>query len=371
MTIKTLELYNFRNYEKQAISLSDGINILYGQNAQGKTNILEALYISSTGKSHRTNNYHDLVQNGKPGFEIKLHAYIDNRENSIVIRYSFEKGRFAEINGIKREKLSDILGTLNMILFSPETLEVIKGSPAIRRRFLDILLCQTNRNYLYCLQQYNMLIKNKSAALKKGKSEKKYVEVIPIWNDQISHYGGKIAFLRLKALEKLNLYMKDEIQQITLDKETSDLFYKTYCNYSDDAGEADFQNVLSEKLKTGINKEILMGQCLYGPHRDDFEIMLNGMNSRQYCSQGQQRTLALSLIIAELLFVEETKGEKPVLLLDDVMSELDLKRQEYLLRGLYDVQTIITTTDNILFEGIKDRNVKSFHVENGCVSSIS
>ena len=365
MTIQELELYQFRNYNKQSLAFGEGINILYGQNAQGKTNILEALYISSTGKSHRTNNYHDLIQNGQTGFEIKLSATVNNRENSIIVRYSKDKGKSAEINGIRREKLSDILGTLNMIFFSPETLEVVKGSPACRRKFLDILLCQTNRKYLHLLKRYNSLIKNKSLALKKGKQEKRFEEIIPIWNEHISSYGGKIVYLRMNAIKKLNLYMKNEIHKITDNAETSELVYKTFCNTDEDKDEAYYEGELLKSLSEGMQKEMSILQCVYGPHRDDFEISLNGMNSRQYCSQGQQRTLALSLILAELFFIEEEKGEKPVLLLDDVMSELDLKRQEYLLRGLSNVQTIITTTDEIPYISLEGRNVKKFFIENG------
>lgn len=365
MTIQEVELFQFRNYNKQSLAFGEGINILYGQNAQGKTNILEALYISSTGKSHRTNNYHDLIQNGQTGFEIKLSATVNNRENSIIVRYSKDKGKSAEINGIRREKLSDILGTLNMIFFSPETLEVVKGSPACRRKFLDILLCQTNRKYLHLLKRYNSLIKNKSLALKKGKQEKRFEEIIPIWNEHISSYGGKIVYLRMNAIKKLNLYMKNEIHKITDNAETSELVYKTFCNTDEDKDEAYYEGELLKSLSEGMQKEMSILQCVYGPHRDDFEISLNGMNSRQYCSQGQQRTLALSLILAELFFIEEEKGEKPVLLLDDVMSELDLKRQEYLLRGLSNVQTIITTTDEIPYISLEGRNVKKFFIENG------
>jgi len=365
VTIQEVELHQFRNYTKQNLSFGDEINILYGQNAQGKTNILESLYISSTGKSHRTNNYHDLIQNGQTGFEIKLRATVNNRENSIIIRYSKDIGKSAEINGIRREKLSDILGTLNMIFFSPETLEVVKGSPASRRKFLDILLCQTNRQYLHFLKRYNSLIKNKSIALKKGKQEKRYEEIIPIWNEHISAYGGKIVYLRMNAIKKLNLYMKNEIHKITDNTETSELVYKTFCNTDEVKDEAFYKKELLQTLSEGMQKEINILQCIYGPHRDDFEILLNGMNSRQYCSQGQQRTLALSLILSELFFIEEVKGEKPVLLLDDVMSELDLKRQEYLLRGLSNVQTIITTTDEIPYISLEGRNVKKFFIENG------
>ena len=247
MTIQEVELHQFRNYTKQNLSFGDEINILYGQNAQGKTNILESLYISSTGKSHRTNNYHDLIQNGQTGFEIKLRATVNNRENSIIIRYSKDTGKSAEINGIRREKLSDILGTLNMIFFSPETLEVVKGSPASRRKFLDILLCQTNRQYLHLLKRYNSLIKNKSIALKKGKQEKRYEEIIPIWNEHISAYGGKIVYLRMNAIKKLNLYMKNEIHKITDNTETSELVYKTFCN-TDEVKDEAFYKKSSYKL---------------------------------------------------------------------------------------------------------------------------
>ena len=367
MTIQELELNRFRNYKKESLTFGEGINILYGQNAQGKTNILEALYISSTGKSHRTNNYNDLIQNGQTGFEIKLRAKINNRDNSIIIRYSNDKKKNAEINGIKREKLSDILGTLNMILFSPETLEVVKGSPAIRRKFLDILLCQTNRQYLHLLKRYNSLIKNKSIALKKGQSDKKYEEIIPVWNEHISVYGGKIVYLRNSAVNKLKKYMKNEIHKITDGAESSELIYKTFCETNEENDEKYYENQLLKRLNEGMQKEISISQCIFGPHRDDFEILLNGMNSRQYCSQGQQRTLALSLILAELFYIEEIKGEKPVLLLDDVLSELDLKRQEYLLKGLSNVQTIITATDETRFISKDQRTIKKFHIENGKV----
>lgn len=369
MTVRDLELINFRNYEKQKISFGDGINILYGQNAQGKTNILEALYIASTGKSHRTNNYHDLIKNDCDGFELRLSSIVNGRENKIRIKYSKEKGRFLEINGIKRDKISDVLGTLNMILFSPETLDVVKGSPVERRKFLDILLCQTDRQYLYILKRYNKLIKSKAAALKKWKNEKKYEDIFPVWNEHIAALGAKIAYMRMNAIKKLDGYMKEEMKSITSGMEISSLQYKTFCGFGDETNEENFRERLADKLNKGMEKEISVSQCVYGPHRDDFEILLNDMNSRQYCSQGQQRTLALSLILAELLFTGEIKGEKPVLLLDDVLSELDLKRQEYLLRGLSDVQTIITTTDELPFSKLKEKDVKRFLIKDGSVFS--
>lgn len=368
MTVRELELTDFRNYRKQRISFSEGINILYGQNAQGKTNVLEALYIASTGKSHRTSNYHDLIRNGGCSFEIRLKCGADGRDNTIVIRYSRDRGRFLEINGIRRERISDVLGTLNIILFSPETLEVVKGSPAARRKFLDILLCQTDRQYLYELKRYNQLVKNKSAALKKGKNEKKYEETLPVWNEHISQTGAKIAVMRMKALKALDGYMKNEVSSITSGQEKSSLKYKTFCEIDENANEDFFREQLSETLKKGMDKEISISQCIYGPHRDDFEILLNGLNSRQFCSQGQQRTLALSLIMAELLYTEEIKGEKPVLLLDDVLSELDSGRQEYLVKGLAEVQTVITTTDDLPYSGLKVKDIRKFLVKEGTVT---
>ncbi|NLM73469.1 MAG: DNA replication/repair protein RecF [Clostridiaceae bacterium] len=367
MTVKQLMVRNFRNYECQVIDFGEGINILYGNNAQGKTNILEALYIAATGKSYRTNNYQDLIQYGKLSFEIKLSALTDERENSILIRHSKGKGRFIEVNGVKRDKISDILGTFNIIMFSPETLEIVKGSPQLRRKFLDILLCQTDRKYLFYLQQYNKLIKNKSVALRRGREDRKFDEVIPVWNERISVLGGKIAALRNETLHKLNRHMNEEIKKITSGKETSLLIYNTFCECSENSDEKYFENQLRKKLNEGIEKEFRLCQCLYGPHRDDFEILLNGMNSRHYCSQGQQRTLALSLIISQLYYIKEVKNEKPVLLLDDVMSELDLSRQEYLLNGLYDVQTMITTTDALAFSNMDNRKIRRFYVENGKV----
>ncbi|NMA67210.1 MAG: DNA replication/repair protein RecF [Clostridiaceae bacterium] len=365
MTVKNLKVKNYRNYDSLDVNFSDNINILYGHNAQGKTNILEALYIASAGKSHRTNSYFDLIKKGELSFEINLTTMLKDRENLIKIRYVKDKGKHIEINGVKRDKLSDILGHFNMIMFSPETLEVIKGTPLVRRKFLDILLCQTNRSYLYNLQQYNALIKNKSAALKKSKYEKKYIDIIPIWNEKISFFGGKIAASRMNAIRILDKYMKIEMSKITAGKETSSIKYKTFCDFNIDCDEKYFTDQLKEKLDNGIESELNIKQCLYGIHRDDFEIFLNQLNSRYYCSQGQQRTLALSLIIAELHFIEDIKGEKPVLLLDDVMSELDNTRQNYLIQGLYNVQTIITTTDPLAFDSIKNNDIKRFYVKKG------
>lgn len=369
MFVEKLELRNFRNYTNQSIVFDDGINILYGENAQGKTNILEALYITATGKSQRTNNYHDMIKNGSDGFEIKMSAATGERLNQIEIRYSREEGKYAEVNGIRRNKISDILGTMNMIFFSPETLEIIKGSPQERRKFIDVLLCQVSKNYLYSLQQYNQILRNKSLALRKGKTEKKYEEIIPIWNEHLSGHGGRIAFVRDRTIKRLNAFMKEEMSKISDGVETSEIIYRTFADCPENPTEVYYSERLAEKLNQGMKKEKDIGQCLIGPHRDDMEILLNGMNSRQYCSQGQQRSLALSLVLSELKWIEEIKGDKPVLLLDDVMSELDRKRQDYLLKGLYDIQTIITTTDDNILKDDMNRKVKSMHVKSGKVDS--
>lgn len=369
MHVEKLELKDFRNYVSQSIVFDHGINILYGENAQGKTNVLEALYITATGKSQRTNNYHDLIRKDADGFNIKMSAFAGERLNQIAIRYSREEGKYAEVNGIRRNRISDILGTMNMIFFSPETLEIVKGPPVGRRKFIDILLCQVSKSYLYSLQQYNQIIKNKSLALKKGKHDRKYDEIIPIWNEHLSGHGGRIAFVRDKAVKRLNAFMKEEMLRISDGTETSEIIYKTFADCPENPSEIYYSEQLADNLNKGMKKEKELGQCIIGPHRDDMEILLNGLNSRQYCSQGQQRSLALSLVLSELKWIEEIKGDKPVLLLDDVMSELDRKRQDYLLRGLYDIQTIITTTDdNILKDSINNKG-KIFLVKAGKVIS--
>lgn len=370
MKVERLDVRNFRNYENQSVVFGDGINILYGENAQGKTNILEALYLTATGKSQRTNSYHDLIRYGTDGFEISLKAKVRENDIRIDIRYFREKGKHVEINGIKRNKISDILGTLNMIFFSPETLDIVKGSPMKRRKFIDILLCQVSKSYLFSLQQYNLLVKNKSIALKKGRDDKKYEDIIPIWNANISKHGGRIAYIRDRTIRRLDFFMKEEIRRISDMKEESALIYKTYVQCPHDPSEDYYVESLERKLMEGMDREKELGQCLYGPHRDDIEILLNGMNSRQYCSQGQQRSLALALVLSELRWIDEIKGDRPVLLLDDVMSELDGKRQEYLMKGLSGIQTIITTTDDQRFLREEFKSANRYRVVTGTVTRV-
>jgi recF protein len=370
LKVERLELKNFRNYVHQSVDFGEGINILFGENAQGKTNILEALYITATGKSQRTNNYHDLIRNGSDGFEISLKSMVREMDTRIDIRYFREKGKHVEINGIKRNRISDILGTLNMIFFSPETLDIVKGSPLQRRKFIDILLCQVSKSYLYSLQQYNKLIKNKSIALKKGRTDKKYDDIIPIWNENIAKHGGRIAYIRDRTIRRLDVFMKEEMASISDRKEESALIYRTYTDCPSGSDESYYVECLSRKLREGMAREKELGQCIYGPHRDDIVIMLNGMNSRQYCSQGQQRSLALALVLSELRWIDELKGDRPVLLLDDVMSELDMKRQEYLMTGLKGIQTIITTTDDKRLTRGEFRNANKYRVVSGTVTRV-
>lgn len=371
MIVENLEIRNFRNYGQQRLAFSQGVNVLFGKNAQGKTNCLEALYMTATGKSHRTNSYHDLIKKDTDGFHISLTATIEERKQQIEVSYSRDKGKCAEVNGIRRDRISDILGIMNMILFSPETIEIIKGSPLLRRKFLDVLLCQISKNYLYSLQQYQLLIKNKSAALKRSRQDRKFDELLPIWNENLAKYGGKIASIRHKTLLRLNSFMKEELRLISEGKEESCLHYKTFAESHLASDETYYAECLRAKLEEGRQKEKETGQCLYGPHRDDVEILLNDMNSRLYCSQGQQRSLALSLVLAELKFMEEVRGDKPVLLLDDVLSELDEGRQGYLIRGLKGIQTIITTTEAENVQHLMGReSLAGFKVLSGTVERV-
>ena len=366
MIVSEIRLTNYRNYISQELAFSEGVNLFYGENGQGKTNLLEAIYLMATGKSHRTSNYNDLVGFGSEGFEIILKGMVNDREITLRVRYLKERGRITEINGIRRERISDVLGTMNMILFSPETLSIVKGSPAERRRFLDVLLCQTSRSYLENLQRYNKIIKNKSAALKNYRTGRSFQEVIPVFNEALAKTGGQVIKKRWEAIEKLNAFTRQEMRQLAGDREQILLRYKTSLGegMAQDS-DIDYEKELALKLERSIKKELETGQCLYGPHRDDMEMTLNDKSSRVFSSQGQQRSLALALILAELRFVEDERGEKPVLLLDDVMSELDERRREALVGGLKNVQTIITTTEPLLYTDLPVHEKREFIVKDG------
>lgn len=363
MEIKKLHLRNFRNYCDETVEFSKNISFIFGENAQGKTNIIEGLYLLSTGKSHRTNNMNELVKYGENYFDIMLEFEENQYLQSIRMKYEKGKGRELYINDIKREKISDLLGVIRSVLFAPESLQYVKGSPGERRRILDIVLCQMNGKYLSDLQKYSRIIKNKNILLKNYQTERKYDDQLDVWNESQARTGAKIIEKRKEFIEMLEKRMSRLMLGISDGKEKIRLKYKSFY----EEGKPVYES-LAEAINKSKEREIEQGNCLAGPHRDDMEIYVNEKNSRIYCSQGQQRSVALAMDIAIVEEIEEKTEKSPILLLDDVMSELDIKRQSFLYELIQKRQTVITSTEKMKLEEKKNKNISYIHVEEGKVT---
>lgn len=340
MRVVSVELKNFRNYDSLSLKFSDGINVLVGKNAQGKTNLLEAIYLVAIGRSPRTSKDRDLIKWGsdfaKVNVEItriggrkKIEVYLFNNQNKAI-----------KINSFPISKIGELMGEFNCIYFSPDEMRLIKDSPDERRRFIDIHLSQFDKNYFYHLAKYNKVLQARNKLLKSG-NESVIKDTISIWNEQLASIGAKLIFDRIKFLQKLSVHAKIVHGYLTSDSEVMDLEYVGMTGDSI----SDIKNKLQSEYDKNLAKDIHIGYTTVGPHRDDIKISANGIDLRSFGSQGQQRTGALSLKLAELEVFCENLGEYPVLLLDDVLSELDIDRQNKLLSFVEKMQTIITCTD--------------------------
>lgn len=359
MYIKNLELINFRNYGTLSLKLNKGINVFIGDNAQGKTNILESIYYCSLGKSHRTNKDKELIKWDAKEAYISIYVSKERLDKKVDIKIFKEGKKGIRINSIKLNNISDLIGTFNVVIFSPEDLKIVKESPSYRRRFLDIELCKLNKKYYYSLVQYNKVLNERNAVLRKWNRD---IGIVEIYDKQMSKFGSFIIKERLKYIDKLNEKGNEIHRDITSDRENIDFKYITPIK--------DFHNIdkeLFELLSQNREKDMEKKMTSVGPHRDDFSININEIDTRKFGSQGQQRTSVLSIKFASLEIIKEQIGEYPVLLLDDVLSELDLKRQKYILNSIKRVQTIITCTGIIDIKDYLDENVKIYEVEDGTV----
>ncbi|MCM1257159.1 MAG: DNA replication/repair protein RecF [Roseburia sp.] len=334
MTVKTLELNNFRNYEKLHINFEDGTNILYGNNAQGKTNVLEAIYLSGTTKSHKGSKDREMIRFSQE--EAHIRAIIEKHKKEFQIDMHLKKNRTKGIavNKIPIRKASELFGILNIVFFSPEDLNIIKNGPKERRRFLDLELCQLNRIYLSDLTKYNKVLMQRNKLLKDIYFRPELKDTLPVWDMQLSEYGKKVTAERRKFVDQLNDIVTEIHSKISGGKEEMVLKYEP--NVEEENFEVELQNSMARDLK--------MGQTFVGPHKDDLSFRIKGIDIRKFGSQGQQRTSALSLKLAEIELVRKVIKDSPVLLLDDVLSELDSSRQNYLLNNISGTQTIITCT---------------------------
>ena len=357
MIIKSLELSNFRNYDSLEIYFDKGTNILYGDNAQGKTNILEAIYISSTTKSHKGSKDKDIVKFGQEESHIRSILKKEGIDVRIDMHLRKNKSKGIAIDGQKIKKAAELLGILNVVFFSPEDLSIIKNGPAERRRFVDMELCQLDSFYLYNLNHYNKIVNQRNKLLKDMYFRPELRETLSIWDSQLVSYGSKIIERRELFIKQLNEIIGEIHKKLSGNRENIKI------KYDPDTLIEEYKN----KLIVNQDKDIKLKQTTAGPHRDDFSFMSEDVDIRKFGSQGQQRTAALSLKLSEIELVKKMTNDNPVLLLDDVLSELDSNRQNYLLNSIGDIQTIITCTGLDEFINNRFEINKVFKVENGNV----
>ncbi|WP_395322082.1 DNA replication/repair protein RecF [Levilactobacillus parabrevis] len=368
MYLQELQLQHFRNYPSADLKLGPGINVLLGENAQGKTNLLEAIYVLALTRSHRTANDHDLVN--WEAKTAKVSGRVVKAVGSVPLELTFSRqGKRAKVNHLEQARLSQYIGQLNVILFAPEDLAIVKGAPTVRRRFMDMEFGQMNPRYLYNLSQYRTLLKQRNRYLKDLQhKQNRDLLFLSVLSDQLAAYGAEIIAQRLRMLHKLEHWAQAIHAEISQQKEELTFHYATQVPEDQLTDPDTICAALTQLYKDHQDKELYRGTTLVGPHRDDLHFRVNGKNVQTFGSQGQQRTTALSVKLAEIDLMKEETGEYPVLLLDDVLSELDDARQTHLLKAIQDkVQTFITTTSlsGITRQLIKDPTI--FHVANGTV----
>ncbi len=355
MLIESLELSSYRNYDDLSIRFGSRNNILYGDNAQGKTNILESIYVCSTTRSHRGSKDRELIKLGCDESHIRMYV----RKKDIIHRMDMHlrknKPKGAAIDGIPVKKTGELMGFVNIVFFSPEDLSIIKNGPSERRRFIDMQLCQSDKIYLYDLINYNKVLAQRNNLLKQIGSDRSLTDTLDIWDEQLINYAVKIITRRREYIKELNEIIRDIHLKLSGNLEELDI------GYDMNVGEDE----IYQRLKKDRDRDIFQKMTNCGPHRDDLKIMIKDKDLRRFGSQGQQRTCALSLKISELKFIKNNVGEEPVLLLDDVLSELDRKRQNYLLESIENTQTIITCTGLEEFIENRFRIDKTFFVDNG------
>ena len=355
MYIQSLELKNYRNYDRLIIEFSSGTNILYGDNAQGKTNILEAVYLGATTKSHRGSKDKEIIRFGENESHIRIHLMKHDIGHQIDMHLKKSRTKGAAIDRIPIKRSSDLLGFVPVIFFSPEDLSIIKNGPSERRKFLDIELSQLEKMYLHQLSSYNRVMAQRNNLLKQLAYQRELLDTLDSWDLQLVKYGSEVIRYRQKFIEDLNEIIREIHKNLTGKKEKIVLKYDYSVNYDE------FLTVLQRKREIDL-KYASTGA---GPHRDDIEFLVNGIDIRKFGSQGQQRTAALSLKLAQIELVKRQTGETPILLLDDVLSELDSSRKNYLLDSIKDIQTLITCTGLEEFINSHLQIDKMFQVKSG------
>ncbi|GAA0136037.1 DNA replication/repair protein RecF [Paenibacillus sp. YSY-4.3] len=370
MYVNHLRLEHYRNYETLELNGFGNVNLLIGRNAQGKTNLLESLFVLALTKSHRTTKDKELIAFGSDHAVIAAEVEKKYGTLNLELRLSHQ-GKRAKLNSLEQRKLSDFIGALNVVMFAPEDLEIVKGTPGIRRRFLDMEIGQVQPSYLFHLQQYQKVLMQRNNLLKQAYGAgPEMLTMLEIWNEQLAEHGVKIIKRRKQFIRKLQKWAEQIHEGITGGLEKLELSYLPSFGEAEEEDEAVLMEQFMIKLSQMKDQEIRRGMTLSGPHRDDLAFHINGNEAQVYGSQGQQRTTALSLKLAEIELIHEEIGEYPILLLDDVLSELDPYRQTQLIETFQSkVQTFITATGIESINAGRLQDASIFHVHEGQVNS--
>ena len=368
MQAQKITLRDFRNIKEATVEFKSGINVIYGDNAEGKTNLLEAVYFAAIGKSFRGQHVNDLIRFGESEAHLALDFQAKGRDQQISLSLASGRVRQVQKNRVKCRRMSEIVGAFRAVLFCPEHLSLIKDGPAERRQFLDIAISAAEPLYMGALQRYNQVLKQRNALLKTAEGDMAMFEAtVPVWSEQLAREGAYIARSRARYVRAAAEVVRECFLDMTGEREVPNLLYLGVCGKED----ADYEDLgateafLLKKLSENHAREIAAGSTLWGTHKDDVEVTLNGRLARSFCSQGQQRSLALSLKIAEGELCKKDSGEYPVLLFDDVLSELDRGRREYLLRRVKGKQVIMTTCEK---EGLSSDHL--IIVKNGTYQNV-
>lgn len=361
MHIRHLQLKNYRNYEEVSVDFDPGVNILYGENANGKTNLIEAINMAATSKSHRLSKDSEIIRLGQEDGHIHLAFIKDGIDETIDMHLRIKGNKAIAINKMGIKKLNELFGMIHVIMFSPEDLGLIKNGPKERRRFIDLELSQLNPLYMYYLSHYYKVLKQRNKLLKDSRHNTELMDLIDVFDLQLVEYGSRIIDMREDFIDALNPVYHEKHFHISGGKEDVQLFYE--------------KNVTSDtyydKLKNRLERDLMLKTTSVGPHRDDLKFVMNDIDLRRFGSQGQQRTAALSLKLSEIELVKSQIDDTPILLLDDVLSELDHHRQQYLTSHLSDIQTFITCTGVEDFVTSAMNKYQLYEVSNGLVTKMT
>lgn len=342
MKIIRLELENFRNIQSLSLPPKEGIQLLIGENAQGKTNILESIFLSSSMRSFRTNKESMLIRSGEKKANIRLFFEKDGRQRKLEIVISDTEKKKVYLDDRQLEKMRDAIGIFQSVLFTPDHLMMVKGAPGERREFLDMAICAVDPGYTETLLKYAKALKNRNRILKSG--EKSLLSVLPAWNETLCRYGSEIAFTRQKFVEQIDRFSKEEYAAIAGGAEQMKTIYLNQFSKETLTKDRFFEKMMTA-LEKHLEKDLEDGATGYGIHKDDLLLLVAGKSAKYFASQGQIRSVVLALKLAESRLIEQFSGQKPVILLDDILSELDSERQSYILRHTFDNQCFVTTCE--------------------------